>query len=592
MRFRDLIIYLVCFVIAAGMLLFSGSRLDDINSQRLEMKLISNEPLENAPPSLAFATVAMGAFRGLVVDILWMRAEQLKEEGQFFDARQLAEWITTLQPRFAEVWDFHAWNMAYNISVAIPASQPDERWRWVRNGYELLRDQGIEINPKSVLLYRQLAFIFQHKIAGVSDDAHRYYKLQLAESMAPLLGPADVAWFDALAEAPADWEQISSDPNYKPLIEGLIKADKSFRDDETFVNNYLALRQNPGKFAPEAFEVIDAFRGKAPLERFDVFSKAYYLRKTLKLDPSLMRELNQTYGPKDYDDPNSRLPLDWRHPSVHAIYWATKGLRVAEKKPVLHPGESEYSIDEINADRMVNHSLQDLFRIGTIHIWEETVNADAPLESQVRQKEIFLRPDLRMFESYNESIMRIIEKYTDPNDKKLSTHQTGHRNMLKDAVLSFYQSGHRREAGRLFNQMKKLYPQKQFDVSLGVFVKERFREELKTLDVINAIGLISSTLRESYFLYALRDDDESAIRDRVAKEIFDFYIEQWPPANRIKMPEIPRLRYMALRDFLLDRRYPEALRRSLMGRMRIERPELYNDLIKHLEELKQQQPVP
>jgi hypothetical protein len=479
--------------------------------------------------------------------------------------------------------------MAYNISVAIPASQPDERWRWVRNGYELLRDQGIEINPKSVLLHRQLGFIFQHKIAGVSDDAHRYYKLQLAESMAPLLGPADAAWFDAIAEAPEDWKQIRNDPNYTPLIEGLIKADKSFEDDETFVNNYLALRQNPGKFASEAFEVIDAFRGKAPLERFDVFSKAYYLRKTWKLDPLLMRQLNRTYGPKDYDDPNTRLPLDWRHPSVHAVYWATKGLRIAEKKTVFHPGESEYTIDEINADRMVNHSLQDLFRIGTIHIWEDTVNPDEPPESQVRQKEIFLRPDLRMFESYNESILRIIEKYTDPNDKKLNSHQIGHRNMLKDAVLSFYQSGHRRQAGRIFDQMKKLYPQKQFDVPLGVFVKDRFREELKTLDVINAIGLISSTLRESYFLYALRDDDESAIRDTMAKKIFDFYIEQWRPENRIKMPEMPRLKYMALRDFLLDRRYPEALRRSLMGRMRIERPELYKGLIEHLEELKQQQ---
>jgi hypothetical protein len=334
MRARDLIVYLVCFVIAAAMLVFSGSRLDDINSQRQEMKLISNKPLENAPPSLAFATIAMGAFRGLVVDILWMRAEQLKEEGQFFDARQLAEWITTLQPRFAAVWDFHAWNMAYNISVAIPASQPDERWRWVRNGYELLRDKGIEINPKSVLLHRQLGFIFQHKIAGVSDDAHRYYKLQLAESMTPLLGSADVAWFDALSEAPTEWTQVRNDPNYKPLIEGLIKADKRFRDDDTFVNDYLALRQNPDKFAPAAFEVIDSFRGKAPLDRFDVFSKAYYLRKTLKLDPLLMRQLNQTYGPKDYDDPNTRLPLDWRHPSVHAIYWATKGLSVAEKKPV------------------------------------------------------------------------------------------------------------------------------------------------------------------------------------------------------------------------------------------------------------------
>jgi len=67
------------------------------------MQLVINEPLVNAPPSLAFASVALGAFRGLLVDILWMRADKLKEDGQFFDAKQLAEWITVLQPRFAAV---------------------------------------------------------------------------------------------------------------------------------------------------------------------------------------------------------------------------------------------------------------------------------------------------------------------------------------------------------------------------------------------------------------------------------------------------------------------------------------------------------
>ena len=132
----------------------------------------------------------MGAFRGLVVDILWMRADKLKEEGQFFDARQLAEWITKLQPRFAAVWEFHAWNMAYNISVAIPATQPEQRWRWVKNGYELLRDEGIPLNPKSIPLYRELGRIFQHKLGGVSDDAQEYYKLQFAEEIGPLLESA------------------------------------------------------------------------------------------------------------------------------------------------------------------------------------------------------------------------------------------------------------------------------------------------------------------------------------------------------------------------------------------------------------------
>src|SRR5512143_1657185 len=129
MRTRDFIIVFAGLAVTGGMLVAAGMQLDYINGQRQAMGLTINTPTENMPPTLAFATVGMGAFRGLVVDILWMRADKLKDEGQFFDALQLAKWITTLQPRFAAVWEFHAWNMAYNISVVILASQPDQRWR-------------------------------------------------------------------------------------------------------------------------------------------------------------------------------------------------------------------------------------------------------------------------------------------------------------------------------------------------------------------------------------------------------------------------------------------------------------------------------
>ena len=188
MRSKDWLVIVICVLLGATLLTLAQGRIKSIHQAREEMGLVANTSLENAPPSLAFATVAMGAFRGIVVDILWMRADNLKDEGKFFDAKQLAEWITALQPRFAAVWDFHAWNMAYNISVAIPNTQPQERWRWVRNGYELLRDKAIPLNPNSIILYRSLAWIFQHKISGISDDCHRYYKRELALSMRPLLG--------------------------------------------------------------------------------------------------------------------------------------------------------------------------------------------------------------------------------------------------------------------------------------------------------------------------------------------------------------------------------------------------------------------
>lgn len=590
MKNKDRIICCVCIFLAIAALIAAGMQLDFINSQRYKMRLISNEPLENAPPSLAFATVAMGAFRGLVVDVLWIRADKLKQEGQFFDAKQLAEWITTLQPRFAEVWEFQAWNMAYNISVAIPATQPDQRWQWVKNGYELIRDQGIELNPKSILLYQELARIFQNKIGGISDDAHKYYKLQLAWAMGPLLGSADSQYFKVLAEAPTDFKQIIKDANVAGFVKALNSAEPNGfsasatvgNGGETFVNNYLSLRQNPRRFSPAAFEVINDFRGTQTLEKFDIFAKAHNLRKTWKLDPVLMQELNKTYGPINWDDTNEHLPLDWRHPDSHAIYWAVKGLRIA--------GRPEYSGDEANTDRIVNNSLQDLFRNGKIFIYKSSGQSES--NTQNVNYEIFLRPDLRMFESYNKCRLAAIEKYKGERKGTYESLKIGHRNMLKNAVFSFYQAGHIRQAEKIYNQLRQLYPREEFNVPLAVYARNRLIEEIRSLGINDAKEIIQMLLRESYFRYAMRDDDDAFSKEKMAKEIYDHYKTLYSDENsqkRINLPDFKLLRYLALVDFISDGQYPSDLRRNLLGRIKNERPKLAEQL-RHLEtELNKQQ---
>ncbi|MDT8300258.1 MAG: hypothetical protein RQ760_02170 [Sedimentisphaerales bacterium] len=590
MRLRDKIICFVCIVLAVGLFIGAGVQLDSINLQRQDMNLIIDTP-ENIPPSLAFATIATGAFRGLIVDILWMRADKLKEEGQFFDARQLAEWITILQPRFASVWEFHAWNMAYNISVAIPETQPDQRWQWVRNGYELIRDQAIDkYKLKNITLFRELGRIFQHKIGGVSDDAHKYYKLQLALSMEPLLGPADNQYFDALAEAPVSWQEISNDPNIASLIKALKSADDAFSEDNEFVSNYLSLRQNSKRFVPAAGQVIDNFRGTVALEKFDIFAKAWQLRKVWKLDPVLMREVNRYCGPIDWNDPNTHLPLDWRHPDSHAIYWAIKGLKILAEDE-----GREIDATETNADRIVFHSLQDLFRNGKIFIYElqlPPASPDSPEQPKERiLKEVFLRPDLRMFDPYNNSVLTTLEKYKEAGDEQRTVSlQNGHRNMLKNAVNSFYYAGHKRQAQKIYTQLRKLYPLEEFkNPIVDEYVKERFKEELDAIGINDAKEMITMMLRDSYYLYAIRDDDGSFNSEKMAEQVWNYYqVKHDDPEFRINLPSLQQFRSFALRDFLNDQLFPPYLRQTLLGRIRIEKPELYKQLEAEAEKLRKQ----
>lgn len=175
-------------MVALAIVLFcvSAQVQNRLNVDRTQLGLTKLPPLENAPPVLAFSTVALGGFRGLIANALWMRATDLQDEDKYFEMVQLADWITKLEPHFVSVWTVQAWNMAYNISVKF--QDPEDRWHWVQRGIQLLRDQGIPMNPDETLMYRELSWLYQHKIGQNLDDAHMRYKLRLAQEMQPVLG--------------------------------------------------------------------------------------------------------------------------------------------------------------------------------------------------------------------------------------------------------------------------------------------------------------------------------------------------------------------------------------------------------------------
>ena len=179
--------YKAALLIAAALLLAAAGFVQSaLNRQRTELGLTRAAPLENAPPVLAFTTVALGGFRGLIANALWIRANDLQMEDRFFEQVQLADWITKLEPTFVQVWLVQAWNMAYNISVKF--RDPYDRWRWVQRGIELLRDEGLKYNPQEALIYRELAWFFQHKMGQNLDDAHLIYKYEWANEMTRALG--------------------------------------------------------------------------------------------------------------------------------------------------------------------------------------------------------------------------------------------------------------------------------------------------------------------------------------------------------------------------------------------------------------------
>ena len=182
--------------------------------------------VEGAPPFVALGTT-IGALRGIIVDYLWIKVNIMQQKGLFYEVMADADLITKLQPRFAAVWAFHGHNMAYNISVATHTEE--ERWEWVKSGIRLVRNEGLRHNPQDLVLHKELAFWYAHKIEGVSDDAHLYYKREFGREWHFLLGvPPDdyqerIEWVEVVANAP---ETLEAAERRTPGVMALVAAQE------------------------------------------------------------------------------------------------------------------------------------------------------------------------------------------------------------------------------------------------------------------------------------------------------------------------------------------------------------------------------
>src|SRR5574344_676520 len=96
-RFRTIVMYFVLAVVSLLLLVGVGVMQGRMDRQVEEYHLRFTGQIENAPPMVAFTTVALGSFRGLVADLLWLRTGSLQEAGHYFEMVRLASWIPDLQ---------------------------------------------------------------------------------------------------------------------------------------------------------------------------------------------------------------------------------------------------------------------------------------------------------------------------------------------------------------------------------------------------------------------------------------------------------------------------------------------------------------
>ena len=476
---RNRLIQFACVVLAivsvffAEMLLPKILRVSDENSLRY-----TDVSIDGAPPIVALGT-AIGALRGIIVDYLWIKTNLQKEKGLFYEAMEDASLITKLQPRFGEVWSFQGHNMAYNISVM--TETPGERWEWVRAGIDLVRDEGLRYNPNDLVLHKELAFWFSHKVDGVSDDAHLYYKREFAREWQFLLGipPASfqdrIAWLAAIKDAPDSLEELElKKPEVKVMVDQL-KANLSsfevkfrFQLDKDFLMNLgrwqsvqysryakilgldATFRKNDPIYL--AFDTVFANpESKAALESFLPFLRKKILRESFNMDPSLMWEYTRDFG-----------PFDWRHPQSHAFYWARKGTTTAAKRT--SNVEDVYKI--LNNDRINIQAMQALSRTGLMQY--DPYSNDNPTRLN----------DPRWIKSIDIYFGELYRKHFGTRGGGGDSFCDFYQNFMGQAVRELYRFGDYEGAQTILTKLDNLFgrggliPNNKYEAPMDTFVQE------------------------------------------------------------------------------------------------------------------------
>jgi hypothetical protein len=440
---------------------------------RTDHQLIDTTVIKDAPPTVAFVTVALGGFRGILADILFLRCQKLHEQENYFEHVQLADWLVKLQPKFTGATSYLAWNMAYNVSVTFSA--PEDRWRWVQRGIELVRDEALKYHTTDPKLYWQLGWIFQHKVGDILDDANRYYKAQYALQVMETLGyrDGDYDW-QALSDAPDTWSELRTrmDAEAEKLDKILANRDLTLdRLEQQF-------RSNRGMPEPIA-EAIAPFPWA---ELFERTLRRRWLQDRLSLNPDVVVGIIEKHG-----------PLDFRLPEANAVYWATMGLKVAPD------GKS------VECKRMITQAMADAFRRGKlVHFTQENMpiyTCNAAVAETAR-------------------VAYLDAAETFPDNKSF---MSGYENFMKDAIVLLYTNGYRKKADEfrhIISNTPRFAGKPEYKQNIDQLALQLIAGDVAAMSTDQIQSMIVAMLNRSHLYMSVGADEEAATLRWTAEKIY------------------------------------------------------------------------
>jgi hypothetical protein len=494
----------MAYLLMALLLLLGGSRLlPPTLALREEHQLGLNPATEGVPPKVALATTALGGFRGIFIDVLWLRTMKMKEEGRFFEMVQLYDWITNLQPHYSKVWAFAAWDVAYNVSV-----QHDnlmDRWFWVYRGIRYLRNKGIPYNQNDPELYMELAWIFHHKVGDSTDYAHRIYRTRLAEIYQVLLGGRGTKGFLArLTGAPETEAALRQNQLVASLASEL--SDHGY----DILNDFKELQSDFPDLEEGLRARLQSPEGQVAMETVAMFRIKKTLREEHNMEPAKMLALNERFG-----------PLDWRGADAHALYWAWEARKIRYRQ--LEHREQvqglDYEIFDIRFERYPYFVLQDMVQRGRISITSDGYVYDVP---DYR----FLRPLIEYLGDLIDRAER--SRDTDGDKVNLAGTRSGYENAIKHAIITYYMHDQIADADEFLALLREEFPKKsQYHVSVNRFVQSYFKTWVGGMTTERYHGVVLAHLKQHFRHLAMGDPETAAEYDARARNFYRYAKRRW-----------------------------------------------------------------
>lgn len=510
---------------------------------------------------VAIPALALGAFRGLVTDYLWLRSFGLREQGRHYEARQIAEQICRLQPRLSEVWSYLAHDLAYNLAAT--ESSPEGRWRWIRNGIALLRDQGLRLNPDEPVLYFTLSRIFQDRIGAAFDDFHMQFKEYHALEMRTLLGEPPMS-VETLATTPPLSTLLSQEPEARRLNTQLEALDSSLAELARIDADLTRGVRSPETLLAETVRDTELYARLLRSARRDA------VERETRLDPERMLEIDRAWG-----------PLDWRGSDAQAIYWALVGSEVAERQG--------NRTEELRLRRIAIQALKAAMRRGRITVLpngqiflapmiELTGRIDALYLESIgiaKKRQAKLESKLKIdaaadydddghgHESADNAEYKELRKLGGFLNNQISARE----DFLGEAVILLSQSGRERDARTLLARAKGSYPENvsfalDYDLYVIRALATRYSDPGMFDTQLGTSQLLEGTWTEGFVVLALGQDDRYRSLNNLAsaaRKRWDRFLATLEPLDRARL-SVPyeairrRARYRAAQRLALPLR--------------------------------------